>query len=241
MGTLGSVSLGHATCPPFDLERTPLGFLGLAQQGRLTVADREAIMKGGVIPGVPVGVWPPRGPAPLQVGVIWLLPPEAPQAIEFDADGDGTPEVVDTRIENFGHIYTKPGVYPAILRVRDREGRVTTHASPVTVLSPAAFEAELQGRWATFKAALRRGDLSAALECVHSNLRNGLEPALRDLLRTDVERTLPPIRFVEVRVIDAGFVSVRVPGESRPADVHFVMDHDGVWRVGSFGAVGARP
>jgi len=239
VGMLGAPPRADATCPTFDIERTVLGFMGLAFQGRLTPADREAIMKGGVIPGVPVSVWPSRGPAPLRVGVIWFQRPQDPLTIELDADGDGVPEVVDTREENFGHTYTRPGNYAATLRVRDRQGRFTTYASPVSVMSPAAFEAELQGRWATFKAALQQGDLDTARECVQSNLRDRLEPDLRALLRQDVERRLPPIRFVEVRVIEALCVGLYpIPGERTPPDVRFVIDHDGVWRLARLGEDG---
>jgi hypothetical protein len=239
--SLGVAGRAEATCPPFDLERTALGFLGLLQMGRLTAADREAIMKGGVIPGVPVGVWPPNGPAPLRVGVIWLVPPEDPRSVEFDADGDGTPDIVDTQIENLGHTYARPGEYRATLRVRTRDDQVTTYVSPVSVLPASAFEAQLQERWATFKTALHRGNLSAALECVHSSLRNRLEADVRDLLRTDIEPKLPPIRFVEARVIEAVFVAVQpAPGGSGPIAVHFAMDSDGIWRLASFGDIGGR-
>lgn len=225
----------EATCPAFDIERTVLGVMGLAAQKRLTPADREAILKGGVVPGVPVGVWPPHGPAPLRVGVIWFLRPEDPQAIEFDADGDGVPEIVDTRDELFGYTYARPGQYPATVRVRDRQGGVTTYPSPVTVVTPAAFEAELQGRWTTFRDAVRRGDLTAARECVHSNRRDHVEPSVRALLREDVERALPRIRFVELRIIEAVFAPVPPPPKgAMPVGVRFGMDHDGVWRLVAF-------
>jgi hypothetical protein len=230
-----------AGCPAFDLERSVLGFSGLDTQKRLTAADREAILKGGVIPGVPVGVWPPRGPAPLRVGVIWLDEPRDAQSIEFDADGDGTPEIVDTRIENFGYTYPRPGDYPAALRVRERDGSVHTYQSPVTVLSPRAFEIELQQRWDTFRAALQRRDVSAALQCVHSNLQNRLEPEIRAWLADKGPREMPSIRFVEVRVIEAICVGsdTRVSGQAA-VDVRFVVDHDGVWRLAAFGNVGGR-
>ena len=177
-----TVPTAEATCPAFDVERTALGAMG----GRLTAADREAILKGGVVPGVPVGVWPPHGPAPLRVGVIWFLRPEDPQAIELDVEGDGVPDIVDTRDEMFGYTYARPGQYRTVLRVRDREGRVISYPSPVTVVTPAAFEAELQDRWSTFREAVRRGDLQAALECVHSVRRDRVQLAIRERLRGDV-------------------------------------------------------
>ncbi len=236
-----AVPSAEATCPAFDIERTPLGVMGLAAGSRLTAADREAILKGGVVPGVPVGVWPPHGPAPLRVGVIWFLRPEDPQAIELDVEDDGVPEIVDTRDEMFGYTFARPGQYRTVLRVRDRGGRVTTYPSPVTVVTPAAFEAELQGRWGTFREAVRRGDLQAALECVHSARRARVEPAVRALLRGDVERALPLLRFVELQVADAVFAPVTPPPkDAMPLGVHFFMDFDGVWRLGVFGDHGDR-
>ena len=236
-----AIPFAEATCPAFDIERTPLGVTGLAAGSRLTAADREAILKGGIVPGVPVGVWPPHGPAPLRVGVIWFLRPDDPQAIELDVEDDGVPEIVDTRDEMFGYTFARPGQYRTVLRVRDREGRVTTYPSPVTVVTPAAFEAELQGRWSTFREAVRRGNLQAALECVHSVRRPRVEPAIRALLRGDVERALPPIRFAELQVADAVFAPVAPPPKgAMPLGVHFFMDFDGVWRLGVFGDHGDR-
>jgi hypothetical protein len=236
-----AVPPAEATCPAFDIERTTLGVMGLAAGGRLTAADREAILKGGVVPGVPVGVWPPHGPAPLRVGVIWFLRPEDPQAIELDVEDDGVPEIVDTRDEMFGYTYARPDQYRTVLRVRDREGRVISYPSPVTVVTPAAFEVELQGRWSTFREAVRRGDLQAALECVHSVRRDRVQVAIRERLRGDVDRTLPPIRFAELHVADAVFVSVKPPPEgAMPLGVRFFMDVDGVWRLGAFADHGDR-
>ena len=236
-----AVPSAEATCPAFDIERTPLGVMGLAAGSRLTAADREAILKGGVVPGVPVGVWPPQGPAPLRVGVIWFLRPDDPQAIELDVEDDGVPEIVDTRDEMFGYTFARPGQYRTVLRVRDRGGRVTTYPSPVTVVTPAAFESELQSRWGTFREAIRRGDLQAALECVHSARRARVEPAVRALLRGDVDRALPLLRFVELQVADALFAPVTPPPkDAMPLGVHFFTDFDGVWRLGVFGDHGDR-
>ena len=236
-----AVPSAEATCPAFDIERTPLGVMGLAAGSRLTAADREAILKGGVVPGVPVGVWPPHGPAPLRVGVIWFLRPEDPSGHRARCRGrrragDRRHARRDVRV----HVRAArpvpvgpPGAGPG--------GSVTTYPSPVTVVTPAAFEAELQGRWGTFREAVRRGDLQAALECVHSARRARVEPAVRALLRGDVERALPLLRFVELQVADAVFAPVTPPPkDAMPLGVHFFMDFDGVWRLGVFGDHGDR-
>lgn len=242
VAAIGLPSLAWGNCPAFDLERSVIGFLGLDTQKRLTQADREAILKGGVILGVPVGVWPPKGPAPLRVGVIWLEQPRDPQSVEFDADGDGTPEIVDTRIENFGYTYVRPGNYAAVLRVRERDGRVVTYQSPVTVLSAPVFEAELQQRWNTFKAAVQRRDVTAALQCIHSNSQNRLEPEIRALFGSARVGELPAIRFTEIRVIEAICVGLDAPSSGlAPLEVRFLVDHDGVWRLAAFSDVRPRP
>jgi hypothetical protein len=240
MAGLGAVApAAHASCPPFDFDRT--AWAVMAVRGGPSPADREAIMKGGIIPGVPVGAWPPRGPAPLRVGISWVVPPEDPQAIEFDADGDGKPEIVDTRIESFGHTYDRPGRYAATIRVRDQQGVVTSYPTPVEVVEPKVFEAELQARWTVFKAALKRGDLDAALECMYFHLRDRVKLSLEELLRKEVEGRYPAIRLVRAEFMMAEFATIRpAPGQSTPTEVLFVMDMDGVWRLARFGDIGAQ-
>jgi hypothetical protein len=243
-GLIGLPDLALASCPAFDMERSVIGAGGRGPRGGPTRADFEVIMKGGLVVGMPVGLWPPSGPAPLRVGLRWM--PEAPKdplAIELDADGDGRPKIVDTREENFGHTYTAPGHYAATVRVRGRDGRIATYPVPVTVLSRAAFEAELQGRWATMKAALLRRDHEAALECVWFGGRDKLVRDLEWILRTGVERTMPPLRFVDLPPGSAAlFAGLRpIPGNAKPLEVYFAPDYDGVWRVVLIGNLVPQP
>jgi hypothetical protein len=227
-----------APCPPIAMEQTWAALF--APEGReLTPVQRRALENSGVIRGYPGALWPPSGPAPLTVGLVWIARPEAPQAIEMDADGDGVPEVVGIGDEAFGHTYRQPGQYPATIRVRDRHGEVQTYKSPVTVLTPEAFDAEIQGRWAALKAALQRRDLESALECVQVFARQRADRQLRAVLRGDIEQALPPIRFGEFGAAGAVYRSTRPPlGESRPLEVRFDADLDGVWRLAGFGLLG---
>lgn len=244
LGWLGAPMVAHATCPPFEMENTWLGVINQWRERQVTQERAEAMMRQGAIPRFPVTLWPPSGPAPLNVGLLWWMrPADPPQAIEIDADGDGVPEVSDTREENLGHVYQKAGQFAATIRVRGHEGRVTTYAAPVTVLSPEAFDAELQGRWTALKTALQQGDLSGAIECVHSEFRRRIYNGLAGLVRGPVENELPPIRFVELRVPEAIYRSVRpVPRQTRLQDVRFQPDMDGVWRLTSvFQQAGVEP
>ena len=240
--TLALAGPAAASCPPFDVERTGLGYLGLEQQRRLTPADREAILKGGVIPGVPVGLWPFSGPAPLRVGLVWLIAPEGGATIELDVDGDGTPEIVDTRIGEFGHVYATPGRYAATVTVRRPGAAAVTYATPVVVLSTQDFERELQARWATFTSGLARRDLEGVLDCLHSARRQELEHQVRALMGPDTAGKLPGIRFIELRVMEAVCrATVPVPGMAGPLEVRFGMDFDGVWRIASLDVQRDRP
>lgn len=222
-------------CLPGPLDPRWTGHL--AQEGKQPSKEEvEALLTSGGI-HLPIALWPSRGPAPLRVGVLWTFfgPPGPLQAIEIDADGDGRPEVVDTREENLGYLYARPGEYPATVTVREKSGKSTTYRRPVTVLTPEAFEAEMQGYWRTFRSALKRGDLAGAQECIHSLRRQNMESTLRDLIRSDVERELPPIRLLEFQVIQATYESLQPPpGQQRPLTVRFRLDMDGVWRIADF-------
>jgi hypothetical protein len=167
------------------------------------------------------------------VGLIWQLArPEGTQAVEIDADGDGTSDVAGVRDEDLGYVYRVPGQYAATIRIRDAQGRVATYASPVSVLTGDAFEAELQGRWQDLRRALEAGDLAGALECVHSDFRQRHERTLRGLLRSGAFRetrlTSPVFRVAEMRYRGL------VPGGARALDVRFQPDADGVWRLTEF-------
>ncbi len=183
----------------------------------------------------PVTLWPRSGPAPLHVGVIWRLPSDSPpRLVELDVDGDGVVDIADDRDENLGHVYRQPGRFAATIAVHGDSGAVTRYASPVEVLAPAAFDAEIQARWSALKSALRRGDFAAAVECMHFSARQGAQRSLRLLLRRAdrVEAELPPIRFVAVRAATAVYRTLRPrPRQSKPNEVHFAPDLDGVWRV----------
>jgi hypothetical protein len=222
-------------CPPFDAENTPWGVVMRWHAQGVTPAQQEAFLRQGVVPRYPITLWPPSGPAPLQVGVLVHLPlGTSLVTIEIDADGDGVPEVVDTREENLGYVYAKPGTYPAKIRVREADGRVTAYAAPVEVLTQEAFDGELHGRWRAFTEALEARDLTAALDCVHSEVRQRHTPVLRGLLGSR-SRSFPTLVFRDFRVAEARYRGVSsTPGSTKAVDVRFRPDADGVWRLTSF-------
>jgi hypothetical protein len=233
---LGTITVAHAACPALDMENTWLAMEAQWRLRGLSSSQVDAFVRQGVAPRYPVTLWPPSGPAPLAVGLIWQggRDPRA-ESIEVDLDGNGTIDLADAREDNIGHTYSQPGHYAAKIRIRWKGGEASTFDAPVSVLTPSAFEAELQGRWTALKMALQRGSILDAFECIFSMERSPRhEHLLRGVPRGQVDEYLPPIRFVGFIVTEARYQSVRPrPGATRPMEVRFHPDLDGVWRVNS--------
>jgi hypothetical protein len=161
---------------------------------------------------------PRSGRAPLLIRMVWMIVPVAdPVLFEIDADGDGQPEWSDTS-------------------VTDRTGHVVTSTIPVEVVSAAAFDADVSGRWATFKAALARGELSQALECVTLDTRDRARQALGPGSR-HVPSLLPhadTLTFLrKASSVDLEYHTDFVKG--RAPTLVFSPDIDGVWRIDAGG------
>jgi len=178
-------------------------------------------------------VTPALGPAPLTVSVTWLwFPVEPPARIEYDVDGDNRAEWTDNAYGGGRtHTYAQPGRYDFTVWIHEPGGRVRRLAAPVDVVSQADFDRELSARWNDLRDALRRGDATAALQCVHSGAQRRYQSAFTTLAGSvDVDRMLPPIRFVRQHANAATYEMVR---DSRSFQVRFVIDSDGVWRLES--------
>ncbi|MCI0372143.1 MAG: PKD domain-containing protein [candidate division NC10 bacterium] len=192
---------------------------------------------------MPLQVFPSSGPVPLTVEIRWwVYPIENPVRVEFDADGNGVPEWSQPGFESGpgqrGYTYRQEGQYQLTVRVHDRGGRVTVYTAPVTVSAPAAFEAELQGRWTSMKTALRRGDIPVALECIHSESRpryRDVFMALANRLAQDVDQIFTNIQLAKQGPGGATYEMLRTEaGITKSFEVRFQVDADGVWRLRSF-------
>jgi len=230
-----------ATCPPFTggsgnwLERFAASRGGRAAPP--SDAELHDWLRRENIP--PIGVVPPSGPAPLSVRARWLYDPVAdPAKIERDA-GDGRQQMLGPGYGHIDHTYDRAGRYDFTVWVHERGGGVQRYSSPVEVLSPAAFEAELQSRWDTLKTRLGRGDVAGALDCIHSTRRAEYARLFDEVFvknRTRVDDELTSITPLHVHSGIAVYHMLRTdPPHGRLSyDVRFVIDGDGVWRLRSF-------
>ena len=239
----------QAACPP--LVRPPETSL-IEQLARhtpkhrpLTETELLKLLKNGDIKMPLLQVAPLSGPLPLTINVgLSFLSGDRPAEIEIDLEGNGTFIPVDTRFDphsgiqerKLSHTYEQEGTFPVTLRVRDNNGAVTTHSKQVVVLSEAAFEAGLQELWVDYKASLRKNDITSALECMHSSVRDEYRRILPEVLKsgTPINHILTDIRFKHLSLLRAEFEMVR-PGARGDFSylVVFELDVDGVWRLRS--------
>jgi hypothetical protein len=243
--TLVTLATGeaHAACPAYAgdsvswLER----FVASRPAGAAPPSEAEMYewLRREHVP--PIGVMPSRGPAPLPVRARWLFFPVAdPVKIEYDV-GDGRPQTFgsDYGRGQIPHTYDRPGHYDFTVWVHERGGGVQRYASSVEVLTPAAFESDIQSRWDTLKARLGRGDVASALDCIHSTRREEYARVFDEVFvkgRTRVDEVLTSITAVDVYPGVAVYQMLRTDARHGRLsyEVRFQIDGDGVWRLRSF-------
>lgn len=229
----GSTAVEIGTCPALDLKDTVWNVMRRVYTGALDMAAAHALITSGAARGVPLMIWPPSGPAPLTVQVQFWLPDRVPDVVELDMDGDGQADELE---ESLQYTYRRPGQFRATAVASAGDGFRATYSTPVRVLSLAAFDAELQGRWMALKAAIRRGDLPGALECIHSEERRRYQEILPTHAPDKIERDFPPIRYEEREGGKARYRRAGTTGPPRASerDVEFGVDGDGVWRLSRY-------
>jgi len=179
---------------------------------------------------------PAAGPAPLSVS--FSLRGLAPgPAVELDADGDGTPDVVAAAAGDLAFTYVDPGLYLPVLTVTDPAGTRVTARALVHVYDEAALDGLLQARWRALKDALRQGDLDAAARQIAARSRARYTAVFRDLAQDlpAVDTILTDLALVELRPAEGIYEMLRVDaGVATSFEVRFRLDQDGIWRLWSF-------
>jgi len=156
-------------------------------------------------------------------------------SFDLDFDGDGVPDLSSSAFTGtVPHIYSREGLFFPTLTATDSSGNRTTASAIVHVfLLP-----DLVGQWNGLRAALRQGDITAALQFIASDSRARYQGIFTTLVSAlaQVDTILNDIQPVAVRGNTAEFSMLRVDGDGvqRSYYVLFIRDGDGLWRLLTF-------
>jgi hypothetical protein len=89
----------------------------------------------------------------------------------LDLETDGTPDYTGSTLSEQAFVYLRPGVHLATLHVEVPDGRVLVARAAIQVYERTQLDARLQGRWTSFKTALRNGDAAEAASFLHGARR----------------------------------------------------------------------
>jgi sugar lactone lactonase YvrE len=179
---------------------------------------------------------PVSGVAPLTVAFSVSGGPDGAR-IDLDADGDGSIDVTGERLDNQPFTFTMPGLYVASATITHPSGSRTTVQTVVQVFDRATLDATLQAKWNGMKAALRAGDIPAALEFVVDRRRADYGQAFGILVSRlpGIDTIMTDIELVWMRNAAALYEMVRIDaGITKSFEIRFALGGDGVWRLESF-------
>jgi len=231
-----------AVCPPLDLSAPIVLFLVdqpvierlTASEGRLSESRLWELYGNGQLKLSPVVIVAEPGPPPATIEAAWAWAAATlPEKIELYVDG--VRAVATTNSAAARHAVARPGRFHVEARVFLSQGRVRTAVRDILVLDAGTIDSILQARWQTLKDAVRRRDLLAALECVHSSARERAESELREMFADPLASALGTIRLREITPGLASYITTAVQqGRHHAWEVRFLPDADGVWRIKSF-------
>jgi hypothetical protein len=158
-------------------------------------------------------------------------------SLALDLEGTGTTAFEGATLDGQTFTYGSPGLYFPTVTVTDSRGVTYTATGLVQVFDRAGFDAQLQRRWTGMKDALRRGDVSRALDAVAVPARDRYRALLTALTLplSDIDRVLTDIELVDMDEFQAEYEMVRLDnGIAISHFILFVRDDDGVWRLRFF-------
>lgn len=179
---------------------------------------------------------PMSGMAPLAVVFSVSGVPDGGR-VELDADGNGSIDVSGDRLEGRSFTFSTPGLYVATVTITEASGTQTTAHTIVQVFDRAALDGVLQAKWSGLKAALRAGDIPAALDFIVDRRRADYGNAFGIIAPRlpAVDAILTDITLVRMRNAAAVYEMVRVDdGIPKSFQIRFALGGDGVWRLDSF-------
>jgi len=207
--------------------------------GAVVSEARQVEGVAGATDGLSLRVYPTGGPAPLTVTFHLQSGAGVPLVrYELDTDGNGTVDLDAAGFDQPQATYTTPGLYLARLRATDEQGTVRTATVLIPVLDPVQVKAQLQATWTGLKAALREGDIPAALSFMHTRARERYELTFRSIppeKLAEIDRILAEAVPVEIGPTGAEYEIRRLRnGEMIGFPLWFRRDTDGLWRIWMF-------
>jgi hypothetical protein len=154
-------------------------------------------------------------------------------AADFDGDGssDFTTPNPDASIE---HTYPTPGVYHATVTTTDAQNGIANQTVVIVVQDAQQMDQLLTGLWGGMNDALKRGDLSAAIQYLNESAKRKYKPVFQALLPHMPEIIASysaPIR-ASISESIAEYAVERPYGNGRRVYlVYFLKGADGVWRL----------
>jgi hypothetical protein len=181
---------------------------------------------------------PESGIAPLQVSFSVSAPQPVAQ-VALDVDGNGSVDFQGASLDGLSFTYSRPGLYVASVVVTDSHGAQANAAAVINVLDRVQLDTLLQGKWNALRDALSRADVPEAVSLFAQPSRDAYQDQLGALAGVGalghVASDLGPIRLVRART-DAAEYELRAIRAAVEYSFHvlFVVDGDGVWRLGGF-------
>jgi sugar lactone lactonase YvrE len=179
---------------------------------------------------------PASGVAPLAVTFSVSGVPDGAR-VDLDADGDASVDASGAGVDTHPFAFASPGLYVPSATITDGTGARTTVQTVVHVLDRAGLDALLQAKWGALKAALRAGDITAAVDLIVDERRADYGQAFGLLAARlpAIDAIMTDITFVWMRNAAALYQMVRVDaGVRKSFEVRFALGGDGVWRLESF-------
>lgn len=221
-----------ATLIPLEPGTATLTILATDSLGATASATGTVTIASG--PALPdLQMTPESGLAPLSVEFTASASPGIGATFSLDF-GDGSPPHRAATLEGVSHTYVAPGLYFPTLTVTDSMGQVATVKGIVEAHAATTLDALLHSKWHSFRAALGRGDIGAALAHVATSAREKYRRVFEDLGSTlpTVAGQLQDIHLVEVLPGYAGYATYRQrQGDMFLYFIEFVQDADGLWRL----------
>jgi hypothetical protein len=155
--------------------------------------------------------------------------------VTLDADGNGSADFVGTRLEGRTFVYSLPGLYFPKVTVEDSAKNTYSETTIVRAFMQSTSDVLLQGKWTRMKDELRNGNVTGALQYIATKKRSSFEKMFKALTvpLSSIDQVLGSITYVGQLGGNVEYMMLRTKGATQYSHmIRFVLDEDGIWRVG---------